>query len=239
MSKIFRYELRRLLRNKLFFGILVISLLYGWLTLTGVTIRGVAHTAPFSPWSFGQYLARILPVICLGELFFLTFFTSRKERQVEIITSAAPISPGKYAAVRCGAVLFGTTLLVLFCVALAFVYYIRYFGWSRFGELIFPAALVLLPAILFSLGLGQSLGRLHPALVYGAMPLPFLFSFLPLPQAVDFSMESFFTDYPLTLEGPDPAFAVAIPVLLGRLGYLAAGIVLFLQGRKKTYLGQS
>ena len=47
MNKIFRYELRRLLWNKLFFGILLVSLGYGWLTLTGSVVRGVAHTAPF------------------------------------------------------------------------------------------------------------------------------------------------------------------------------------------------
>lgn len=68
MNKIFRYELRRLLWNKLFFGILLVSLGYGWLTLTGSVVRGVAHTAPFSPWSFGYYLSQALPLICLGDL---------------------------------------------------------------------------------------------------------------------------------------------------------------------------
>ena len=79
MGKIFRYELRRLLWNKIFFGILAVSMGWGWVLLTGEVILGIANTAPFSPWSFGYYLARLLPMLCLGELFFLSFFTSGQE----------------------------------------------------------------------------------------------------------------------------------------------------------------
>ena len=116
MNKIFRYELRRLLWNKLFFGILLVSLGYGWLTLTGSVVRGVAHTAPFSPWSFGYYLSQALPLICLGELFFLAFFFSREERLLRPLTQATPIRQRRYAALRCGAVLTATLVLCL-CVA--------------------------------------------------------------------------------------------------------------------------
>ena len=73
MGKIFRYECRRLLWNKFFLGLAVVLLLYGALVLHAVTILGVAHTAPFSPWSFGDYLSRMLPLLWIGMLFFLTF----------------------------------------------------------------------------------------------------------------------------------------------------------------------
>ena len=52
MGKIFRYECRRLLWNKFFIGLAVVLLLYGALVLHAVTILGVSHTAPFSPWSW-------------------------------------------------------------------------------------------------------------------------------------------------------------------------------------------
>ena len=116
MNKIFRYELRRLLWNRLFFGILLVSLGYGWLTLTGSVVRGVAHTAPFSPWSFGYYLSQVLPLICLGELFFLAFFFSKEERLLRPLTQATPVRQRRYAALRCGAVLTATLVLCL-CVA--------------------------------------------------------------------------------------------------------------------------
>lgn len=80
MRKIFRYECRRLLWNKFFIGLAVVLLLYGALVLHAVTILGVAHTAPFSPWSFGDYLSRMLPLLWIGMLFFLTFYTSPKAR---------------------------------------------------------------------------------------------------------------------------------------------------------------
>ena len=73
MIKIFQYECKRLLWNKFFFGLLLILLFYGWQVLNSVTILGVSHTAPFSPWSFGDYLSRMIPLLWIGALFFLTF----------------------------------------------------------------------------------------------------------------------------------------------------------------------
>ena len=78
MRKIFLYECKRLLWNKFFGGLLLVLLFYGWQVLSRVTILGVSHTAPFSPWSFGDYLSRMLPLLWIGMLFFLTFYTSPK-----------------------------------------------------------------------------------------------------------------------------------------------------------------
>ena len=58
-----------------------------------MTILGVSHTAPFSPWSFGDYLSRMLPLLWIGALFFLTFFTSAKARRAAVLTDAAPMPP--------------------------------------------------------------------------------------------------------------------------------------------------
>jgi len=233
LSKLFRYELRRLLCNKLFFGILVISLAYGWLTLNSVTVLGTANTAPFSPWSFGEYLSRLLPMICLGELFFLNFFTSRQEQRVAVITRATPVSQRKYAAIRCGAVLLGTAILAVCIVGLCWGFYYDLFGWTRFGDLLVPLALTLLPAVVFCLGCGWALGRIHPALVYGLMAAVFLLSWCPLPQALDFSLGEFFTDYPDTLGTLDPAFSVPSSVLCGRAAYFLIGTAALLWSQHK------
>lgn len=61
MAKLFRYELRRLVFSRFFLGLLTVLLWYGWQLLNTVTILGVAYTAPFSPWSFGAYLAGLGP----------------------------------------------------------------------------------------------------------------------------------------------------------------------------------
>lgn len=70
MNKIYQYELRRILRSKFFWGLLAVCLFFGWNILQTSTIKGVAHTAPFSPWSFGAYMARIMPLLGVALLFF-------------------------------------------------------------------------------------------------------------------------------------------------------------------------
>ena len=117
MRKIFRYECRRLLLNKFFAGLVLVLLAYGAMVLESATILGVSHTAPFSPWSFGDYLSRMLPLLWVGASFFLTFFTSGRARRAMALTDAAPMDARRYAWARCAAALAGTApLLRLVCV---------------------------------------------------------------------------------------------------------------------------
>lgn len=228
MIKLFRYELRRVLLSKLFFIVLLVCLGFGWLTLTMVTIRGVARTAPFSPWSFGDYLSRLLPLLCLGELCLVSVFTSRREQAVQAVTHTAPIDPGRYVMIRCGAVLAGTLALWLCVVALAVGFYMSLFGWQDYGGLTAPALLTLLPAGSFCLGTGWTLGRRSPALIYAVMGAVLLLCCLPLPQELAFSMDSFFARYPLELDRLDPAFSVPAGLAGDRCLWFAAGAGLLL-----------
>ena len=206
MVKIFRYECKRLLWNKFFFGILAVTLFYGWQVLTGASILGVSHTAPFSPWTFGDYLSRLLPLLWIGVLFFLTFFTSGAERRAAVLTAATPVRPWQYALARLGAALTGTVLQSLAVLLLSAVFYARMFRWYSWGSLFLPAAISLIPALVFSLGSGWLLGRLRPWLVYLWMPLPFLLQLLPLPELLSLWNGRFFSQYPLSLGTLDPAF---------------------------------
>ena len=129
MRKIFGYECKRLLCNKFFIGLILVILFYGWQVLNRVTILGVSHTAPFSPWSYGDYLSRMIPLLWIGALFFLTFFTSKAERRRKVITSATPVKPSVYGLVRCCAALTGTALLALVVILLAIVFYGQMFHW--------------------------------------------------------------------------------------------------------------
>ncbi|WP_460277904.1 hypothetical protein [Clostridium sp. CTA-5] len=63
---LFKYELKRLLLNKFFLGILIISALYSHQVMCGDIILGVANTAPFSGWSYGVYLGKILPILLIA-----------------------------------------------------------------------------------------------------------------------------------------------------------------------------
>ena len=226
MRKVMRYECKRLLWNRFFVGLVLVLLFYGWQVLSTTTILGVAHTAPFSPWSFGDYLSRMTPLLWVGVLFFLTFFTSPKARRAAVLTDAAPMPPHRYALARCAAALTGSALLALICLAQAAVFYWRYFGWCGWGELLLPAVLTLLPALIFALGSGWLLGRLRPWLVYLWMPLPFLLQLLPLPELLSLWNGRFFSQYPLSLGTLDPAFSLPGGMCLVQSGLLAAGVVL-------------
>ncbi len=226
MIKIFQYECKRLLWNKFFFGLLLILLFYGWQVLNSVTILGVSHTAPFSPWSFGDYLSRMLPLLWIGTLFFLTFYTSPKARRAAVLMDATPMPPKQYALVRCAAALTGGVLLSLLCMGEAAVFYSRMFGWYGWGSLLLPALATLLPALVFALGSGWLLGQIRPWLVYVWMAVPFLCMALPLPDALGIWNGHFFSKYPLALGTLDPAFSMPAAVLIVQCILLAAGIVL-------------
>lgn len=226
MTKIFLYECKRLILNKFFFGILFVLLFYGWQVLSNATILGVSHTAPFSSWSFGDYLSRMLPLLWIGALFFLTFFTSAKARRAAVLTDATQTSPRRYALARCGAALSGTVLLTLACLAEAAVFYGRYFGWYAWGELLVPALVTLIPALVFALGSGWLLGRIRPWLIYVWMAVPFVCMALPLPETLGLWNGSFFSEYPLMLGTLDPAFSLPYTVVLAQCGLLLCGIVL-------------
>lgn len=154
MGKIYRYECRRLLWNQFFVGLIAVLLCYGALVLRDVTILGVSHTAPFSPWSFGDYLSRMLPLLWIGALFFLTFFTSPKARRAAALTDAAPMLPARYTLARCAAAFTGTVMLALLCIVEAAVFYGRMFGWYDWGSLAFSVLVTLLPPLVFALGSG-------------------------------------------------------------------------------------
>ena len=228
MGKIYRYELRRLLLNKFFIGILAVTLFYAYQVLTLETVRGVAHTAPFSAWSFGYYLARVLPLLCISELFFLTFFVSKSEKRVAVLTEATPVDAQRYLLTRSLAALTGTALLAGAVLALGVCFLYRLFGQQDYGALVLPAVLVLLPAALLCLGLGWLLGRAHAAGVYGAMALVLLLTAAPLPVEAGFSLSAFFAEMPLRAALPDPMFAAPPALLLMRLAYLLLGLAALL-----------
>lgn len=226
MIKIFQYECKRLLWNKFFFGLSLILLFYGWQVLNNATILGVSHTAPFSPWSFGDYLSRMVPLLWMGVLFFLTFFTSGKARRTAALTDATPIQPQIYSLVRCAAALIGTTLLALLCVVEAAMFYIRYFNWYALGSLMFPAVITLVPPLVFALGSGWLLGNLRSWSLYPWMLVPFVWMTLPLPEAFELWNGSFFTEYPLTLGVLDPPFVLPVSTVMIQCVLFIIGVVL-------------
>ncbi len=228
MRKLFFYELRRLIGTKSFAGLLAVCLCFGWQILTTKTICGVADTAPFSPWSFGSYLADVMPVLCAALLFFLWNLFSGKARNVQVLTAATPVSWGWYLLVKCAAAAVAWLALVFFIILLGLGFLLALFGASvPIGWLLLSATTVVLPVLVFVLGIGFLCGRIHPALLIVFLALMLALNLLPLPSAADLLSADFFSQYPLTLGVLDPAFSMPLSVLIGKCicTILGAGVL--------------
>ena len=234
MIKIFLYECKRLLCNRFFLGIVLIILFYGWQVLSSITILGVSHTAPFSPWSFGDYLSRMVPILWIGTLFFLTFFTSARARRVAVLTNATPVIPRRYAMTQCAAAMTGTVLLAMVCLGEAALFYGSYFKWYKWKELLAPALITLLPPLVFALGSGWFLGQIKVQLIYVWMVIPFVCMALPLPDALGLWNGNFFTKYPLGLGILDPDFSIPVSMISIQGALLTGGFVFLTCGVRKN-----
>ena len=226
MRKVFVCELRRLLLNKFFFGILAAVLLYGWVLLSGEVILGVAYTAPFSPWSFGYYLARLLPLLWVGTLFFLTLLhlggrTADRGADRRDCGGPAPLCGRALhgAAARDASAAWrrraaGRGILCLYAALDTIGGACCFLCWqSRCSPLVFAA------------GSGWLLGGACPWLVYGWMLAPFILSALPLPEALGLWNGTLLRSYPLTLPA-DPPFTLPAAVWVAQGLLLLAGILL-------------
>lgn len=242
MTKLFKYELRRLLINKFFLGLLVIAALYSKHLLETVVILGVSNTAPFSGWSYGMFLAKILPILLIALLFFVSFLYSKQEQGMSILRNATPINLRVLILLRCSAMIIGFFLIAVIPIGFSLWFYANNFHFTNFSSFILPILITLLPSMLFILGLGIIAGRLHPALLYVLMLFMLLFDYLPMPYIIDLFGSNFFQSFPLTLPlGADgePAFVVPVVVWAGKVVYSVIGIVLTILGlvhfRKSDY----
>ena len=235
MSVIFWYEFKRLICNRIFLALLLISVLYSYMILNREIILGIAFTAPFSSWSFGSYLSGIMPLLMITLLFFITFMYSDHEKRVRQLTFAAPLDTVKLLLVKCASIIAAFLVIALFVIVLAFIFYAVLFGFTGFGNFIIPIVITVLPCLIFFLGAAFLLGKVQYNFLYVLMIAVLLLAFLPLPAFLDLYGGSFFGTYPLTLPiGPDgePAFYLPASFILGRLFYCAAGALMAVFGIK-------
>ncbi len=236
MSKIFKYELKRLILNKFFIALLVITVLYSYIILRRDIIVGVAYTAPFSSWSYGMYLAEVLPLLLITLLFFITYMYSNQEKQVKQLTFATPVSPLKYALVKCLAMAVGYSIISLFVILLSFIFYSVIFGFYGFANFIIPILITLIPSMLFIFGVSLFVGSVQPNLLYALMIFVLLIGFLPLPGFFDLYGGHLFSTYPLKLPvglDGEPIYSLPISFLLGKIFYCATGVSLMFYGIRR------
>lgn len=233
MSRILKYELRRLIWNKFFWGLLIINGAYAWYILATDIIAGVSYTAPFSQWSYGAFLASVMPISVLTLLFMLSFYFTKREKQVEILTSTTPVNPIHYTLVRCTVVAICFLVICTVICGMSIYFYISIFNYSNFSAFFLPAAIIIVPCFIFSIGAGFLAGRIHQGFLYVLMFIALAVGFAGAGGSFDFFGGSYFRAYPITLPvGMDgePVFTVSAFFWVARIGYVTLGIILLIIG---------
>ncbi|GAA0078598.1 hypothetical protein UT300005_29770 [Clostridium sp. CTA-5] len=228
MSSLFKYELKRLLINKFFLGLLIISAFYSHQIMCGDIILGISNTAPFSSWSYGVYLGKMLPILLVALLFFISFLYSKQEKKVQDLTKATPIDPFKFKMLRYVSIIIAFVLISLVPIGYSLWFYKVNFHFTNFGSLVLPTLVTLIPSMLFIFGLGVFGGQYNQVIVFVLMVIVILVNYLPLPYAVDLFGGNFYSNYPLSLDIVEPAFSIPGNVLIGKLIYVLVGIVMIL-----------
>lgn len=213
-----------MLFNRIFLGMLLVNGLFAWFVLSTDVIMGIAYMAPFSIWSFCAYLGKTLPLATVTILLLLSGYYSRKQKQVEVLISATPVSSLCHVLIRTLAAGICFLLICLVVTALALFFYVRFFRFHDFAAFIVPSLLILLPCFVLFAGLGQLLGSLHQSFLYVLMLAAFAAG--SIQNVLDVFGAGYFSTYPLTLPpGADgePAFEMGAAFILVRAMYLAAG----------------
>lgn len=230
MNKIFFYELKRMIFCRLFLVMLVINALFAWYVLTTDIIAGIAYTAPFSLWSYGAYLGKVLPLAILTILLLLSGYCGKKQKKVEELTMAAPVSPAKQMLIREAVLAACFVVLCLLLTGISLIFYVRFFRFHNFFHFALPSLLLIMPCFVFATGLGQLLGRFHQGLVFVLILLVFVVGFSGIYNVFDFFGAGYFTYYPLTLPvntDGEPDFAVDTLFAIVRVLYFLAGTAFF------------
>lgn len=227
MKKIIYYELRRVLFSWLFLAMLIINGMYAWYMLTSEIISGVAHTAPFSVWSYCTYIGKAVPMGIITVLLLLAGYYGKKQKQAEILLSAAPVTPAQHLVIR--SLVLAVCFLIVCAVVMgeAAVFYNSFFQYSDYAVFLLPACLLMVPCFLFSLGLGHLLGRLHQGLIYLLAGIIFLIRLTAADHIWDLFCAGYFSSYPLTLtpgENGEPGFFMQPAWAAARLLYFLLGM---------------
>lgn len=231
LLKVLKYEVLRLAYNKKYFYMVLIESLFACYILVRFVSVGTDGTAPFSKWTYSEFLSLIGPFLSVILVLLCMSVFSEKEAAVRKIIFSAPLSETKYYLLKASAItavfLFAASLPIL----LSFAYYAHYFNFYAYAEFVQPLLLFLLPSQVFVLGLALAAGRINSRLLYPLLPLVlFLGFFNPrFPVWVDIFGNNFLS-WPLrwylgVMEGPIP-YTLPVDFLYSRLIFLFMGVAL-------------
>lgn len=175
-SRIFLYELKRAILSKAYAFLLLLIGVYTVYTLKTSVLRGFADTAPFSEWSFMNYLFSIAPLLLTILLFYVSRVFSPYEKNVMRITSSMPFSGPMYFLIKLAVITLAYIFAALLAITACFVFYGTVFEFLNFKIFAICMALVLIPQLLFLLGVGLWVSRLNHNFAFVLIAFIFLLS---------------------------------------------------------------
>lgn len=240
LLKALKYEVMRLAYNKKYFYMLLIESLFASHILMSFVSVGKDGTAPFSQWTYSEFLTSIGPLLSIILVLLCMSVFSEKEIAVRKIIFSTPLSESKYYLLKASAI---TAVLVFTAsvpILLSFAYYAYYFNFYAYAEFLLPILLFLLPSQIFVLGLALVAGRINSRLLYLLIPVLFMgFLDMGFPVWFDLFGNNFLS---LSLrrslgvfEGPIP-YTLPEEFLYSRLILIFAGVSLLAlacRGHKK------
>jgi hypothetical protein len=230
LLKALKYEVLRLAYNKKYFYMLLIESLFAFYVLMSFVSVGKDGTAPFSSWTYSEFLTSIGPLLSIILVLLCMSVFSEKEIAVRKIIFSAPLSESKYYLLKASAI---TAVLVFTAsvpILLSFAYYAYYFNFYAYAEFLLPILLFLLPSQVLVLGLAMMAGRINSRLLYLLLPVLFLGFFdMRFPVWFDLFGNNFLS-WPLdwflgVFEGPIP-YTLPGEFLYSRLIFIFAGVSL-------------
>jgi len=174
LLKALKYEVMRLAYNKKYFYMLLIESLFASYILMSFVSVGKDGTAPFSSWTYSEFLTYIGPLLSVILVLLCMSVFSEKEIAVRKIIFSAPLSESKYYLLKASAI---TAVLVFTAsvpILLSFAYYAYYFNFYAYAEFLLPILLFLLPSQVLVLGLALVAGRINSRLLYLLLPVLFM-----------------------------------------------------------------
>ncbi len=240
MRKVLYYELRRVLCSWLFLAMFAVNGVYAWYVLVTDIIRGTTYTAPFSIWSYCAYTAKMMPAVVIAMLLLLSGYYGKKQKQAEVLISAAPVSAAQHLLVRSMVLCVCFMLLYAADAAMALFFYSRFFGYYQYLGFFLPALFILLPCFLAAAGAGHLLARLHQGLAFLLAGLLAAAWLSETGHVWELFGTGYFQAFPQTLApGPDgePGFFMQPEWLAARAAYALLGAVLLWLGIRNAVQG--
>lgn len=229
-----KYEISRLIFTKKYFYMILILILWTIDMLMRIVITGFYYTAPFSQWSYSNFINLFSPILFIILILLCTGIFSESEKAVKNIIYSTPISEAKYYIMKGSAVFTVFIITTIIPITISFVYYAFLFEYTEYQYFIVPILLFIIPTGIFIFGLSIFLGKINNKLLYVLIPFTFIIgglNLISIPVWVDVVGNNFVQNYGLhfILNNDSDVVPYVIPsdFLCSRLLFVALGILLF------------